>query len=625
MNTLSNSLHITARALLLALLAATTWSPVSSVADAGPTQLPRQVYWGDTHLHSALSTDAFGFGARLGPEQAYRFASGEPVTSSGGLPARLDRPLDFVVLADHAESLGMMPKLYAGDARLLADATARRWHEQMTGSAEQRAAFRKLFSDRETRKAAFNKLQQLATDEVQASIWGETIAIADRFNRPGVFTTLLGFEWSSTPGGSNLHRVVIFRDGSERAGQVLPMSMYDSDNPEQLWAYLQSYEQRTGGRVMAIPHNGNLSNGLMFPAETRYGGGPIDKRYAALRARWEPVVEVTQIKGDGETHPLLSPDDEFADYETWDKGNLQGVPKSADMLPREYARAALKTGLALETRLGINPYRFGLIGSTDSHTTLATADEGNFLGKHSSLEPTPDRWKKSVGAPGKHAVLGWQQVASGYAGVWAQNNTREAIWDALQRREVYATTGPRITVRLFGGWQYSDADAEHSDLAAIGYAGGVPMGGVLPARGAAPAPRFLVAASRDPIGARLDRIQVVKGWLDADGSVQEQVFDVAWSGERQPDRRGRLPAVGNSVDLAKAQWRNNIGAAELATVWQDPDFDPARPAFYYVRVLEIPTPRWTAYDATRFGVKMAESVPMVTQERVYTSPIWYTP
>ena len=342
------------------------------------------------------------------------------------------------------------------------------------------------------------------------------------------------------------------------------------------------------------------------------------------RARWEPIYEVTQIKGDGETHPLLSPEDEFADYETWDLGNFEGRPKTPDMLPREYARSALGGGLQLQRRLGENPYRFGMIGSTDAHTALATAAEDNFFGKHSGVEPNPDRWRHPVGKAANYVVPGWRQAASGYAAVWALDNTREALWDAIKRREVYATTGPRMTVRLFGGWDFTPDDATHPDLAALGYARGVPMGGEISAA-AGRSPTFLVAASRDSVGANLDRIQMVKVWLDARGEPRETIYDVAWSGDRRPGADGRLPPVQDTVDRASASWRNSVGEPQLAATWSDPDFDPAIGAVYYARVLQIPTPRWTAYDRLRFGVEMDAEVPMTTRERAYTSPIWYDP
>ncbi len=598
-------------------------SPAGEYSPYVGESIPRSVYWGDTHLHSSLSSDAFGLGVTLGPDEAFRFAAGQTVTATWGIEARLARPLDFVVLADHAESLGMMNLVKDGDPRVLGDAEIQRWHELLNGSAAERKQFSQEFFQRKTRQVAFRKLNQATTPELGFSIWQDTLAAAEQHNVPHHFTTLLGFEWTSAPGGSNLHRVVIFRDDSDRVGQVLPLSSRGNAQPDELWDYLEDYEGETGGKVLAIPHNGNLSNGLMFPTAERYGGGDVDKNYATRRARWEPVVEVTQIKGDGEAHPLLSPDDEFADYETWDSGNFEGAPKSPDMLQFEYARSALKNGLALQDELGINPYAFGMIGSTDAHTSLAAVAEDNFFGKHSGVEPGKNRWTHLVGKAGEREVKGWEQASSGYAAVWARENTREALWDAIKRREVYATTGPRISVRFFAGWEFDQADATAPDIARKGYARGVPMGGTLAAGEGTP--RFLVAASKDPMGANLDRIQIVKAWLDREGASQEKVYEVSWSGARKLDAHGKLPVVGSTVDVANANWQNTIGAAQLATVWQDPDFDATERALYYARVIEIPTPRWTAYDAKRYGVKMDESVPMVTRERAYTSPIWYNP
>ncbi len=419
---------------------------------------------------------------------------------------------------------------------------------------------------------------------------------------------------------------MLYRDGSDLARRMLPYTTSESFNPEDLWTWMETYEAETGGDVLALAHNGNLSNGLMFPVETNpKTGEPLTGDYAKRRATWEPLYEVTQIKGDGETHPFLSPNDEFADYETWDKANLGPVVKEDWMLQYEYAREALKNGLKLEASLGANPYKFGMVGSTDSHTALATAEEENFFGKHSGLEPEAHRWEHVVGEFGDVRIVGWEMAASGYAGVWATENTREAIFDAMERKEVYATTGPRMTVRFFGGWDFVDADANTRLPAQTGYTKGVPMGGDLSSAPEGAAPSFLVAAAKDAYSGNLDRIQIVKGWLDADGATQEKVHDVVWSGDRQPGADGTLPSVGDTVDVATASWTNTIGAPELITVWRDPDFDPALSAFYYARVLEIPTPRWTAYDAMRFGVTMPEDVPMIGQERAYTSPIWYTP
>jgi len=461
------------------------------------------------------------------------------------------------------------------------------------------------------------------------SAWDETIDAAEKYNDPGEFTAFIGWEWTSNTGGNNLHRVVIYRDDGDRAGVLEPYTTLKpegSDDPRDLWKWLQGYQDRTGGRALAIAHNGNLSNGIMFPIVESFTGKPVDLEYVETRARWEPLYEATQIKGDGEAHPFLSPDDEFADYETWDQGNLDlSVAKENDMLQYEYARSALQIGLQLEQDLGINPYKFGMIGSTDSHTGLATAGEDNFFGKHSGSEPGPKRWEHPMAEVGDKKYEGWSMVSSGYAAVWATENTREALFDAMMRKETYATTGPRMMVRFFGGWDFEAADAQHRLPADIGYVKGVPMGGDLMDAPSGKAPTFLVAALKDPFSGNLDRIQIVKGWVNSSGERQEKVYDVAWSGNRSPGSDGKLPPVGNTVDVANATWTNTIGAPELITVWADPDFDPEVPAVYYTRVLEIPTPRWTAYEAKFYGITMLPEVPMEIQERAYTSPIWYTP
>jgi hypothetical protein len=561
---------------------------------------------------------------RLGQEEAFRFARGEEVTSMGGLRAKLSRPLDWLVISDHAELYGLMPQLLAGDPDILATKQGRRWHDMLkTGDKE------KMFN---TAMEIVAALQQPDPPFESAAIvrdaWRDYTALADKYNEPGRFTAVIGYEYT-TRGGFNLHRNVLFRGNASEANQTLPFSQFDSQNPEDLWMALDDFEKRTGADVLAIPHNGNLSNGLMFSVET-YGGEPLSPELAKLRASLEPVIEATQIKGDGEAHPFLSPDDEFADYETWDKSNLDGTEvKKPEMLQYEYARSALKTGLALEQKLGINPFKFGMIGSTDAHTSLPAVGEDNFFGKHSGVEPEPHRWEHVVIASPKDpdlTVYGWQQASSGYAAVWATENTREAIFDALVRKEVYATTGSRMWVRFFGGWDFVEEDALNRLPAGIGYTKGVPMGGdLLDAPEGKSAPTFLVAALKDSYSGNLDRIQIIKGWLDASGETHEKVYDVVWSGDRQPGADGKLPPVGNTVDVKNATWTNTIGAPELIGVWKDPDFDPGEKAFYYCRVLEIPTPRWTAYEAKRFGVKMDEKVPMTIQERAYTSPIWYTP
>jgi len=427
-----------------------------------------------------------------------------------------------------------------------------------------------------------------------------------------------------------MHRVVIMRDGPVRARQVVPYTMtapQGSPDPRDLWKYLANYEERTGGEVLAIAHNGNLSNGIMFPLEAQWNGTKLDETYVTQRDKWEPLYEITQIKGDGEAHPFLSPDDEFADYENWDIGNLDvSVAKTNDMLAGEYAREALKRGLVIETRLGTNPYKFGVVGATDSHTSLATAEEENFFGKHSGYEPKAGRMSHPFMETDKGTIMGWQMVASGLGAIWATDNTRAAIFDAMMRKETYGTTGPRMTVRFFGGWDFEEQDLNSLMPAVVGYKKGVPMGGdLLDMPSGATAPSFMVYALRDAIGANLDRIQIVKGWLDSNGTTQERVYDVAWSGARERGSNDKVPPVGNTVDVANANWTNTIGAAELGTVWTDPEFEPKQKAFYYARVIEIPTPRWSTYDAFRLGVDIPEDAPTSTQERAYTSPIWYTP
>jgi hypothetical protein len=456
-------------------------------------------------------------------------------------------------------------------------------------------------------------------------IWDEVVDAAERYNQPGHFTAFIGYEWTSLIAGNNLHRVVIYRDNEDKARGTLPYTLADSADPEDLWAYLASYEKKTGGSVLAIAHNGNLSNGMMF-ADVTVDGKAYDRDYLQRRKRWEPLYEITQIKGDGEAHPFLSPDDEFADYETWAFGNLDlSAVKTNDMLKYEYAREALKRGLEYQAQHGVNPFEFGVIGSTDSHTSLAAVEEDNFFGKHAGSEPSAARFGHPFMSNENGTIYSWQEVSSGYAAVWAQENTRASIWDAMNRRETYGTTGSRMTIRLFGGWEFTLADIYNPDLAGVGYAKGVPMGTELRQRSSTLSPSFLVAAMRDPIGGNLDRIQIVKGWYDKKGGLQEKVYNVAWGGDRALDKAGKLPPVGNTVDVASATWTNTIGAADLVTVWRDPDFDAGQQAFYYARVIEIPTPRWTAYDAQRFGVKMPKEVPMTTQERGYTSPIWYKP
>ena len=593
----------------------------SPYADRG---FPTRPLWGDTHLHTANSPDAFAFGNRLGPDEAYRFARGETVTSASGQRAQLSRPLDFLVVADHGVAMGAMMELYKGNPTFLRDKRLKRWHLMMNESPEQGVkAAGELIS-----AGSQGDIPKAVLDpKIARSVWNAYTKTAEQFNESGHFTALIGYEWTSLIKGNNLHRVLIFRGDKSKADQIQPFTFADSTDPEKLWEFMAAYEKKTGDYVLAIPHNGNLSNGMMFMPKT-ISGKQFDRAYAETRVNWEPVYEITQIKGDGETHPFLSPNDEFADYETWDKANLDmSQKKTQDMLQYEYAREALKNGLRIRAKLGVNPFKFGLVGSTDSHTTLATAAEENFFGKHTGKEPSAHRWNNPVLATPAGNVMGWEQVSSGLAAVWATENTREAIWDAFNRREVYGTTGSRITVRFWGGWDFVASDAASRLPGAIGYTKGVPMGGDLHKASKGKSPTFLVAALKDPYSGNLDRIQIIKGWLDKKGKTREKVYNVVWGDaeRRKPDKKGKLPLVGNTVDVENATWTNTIGDPELIAVWKDPDFDPKLNAFYYARVIEIPTPRWTAYDAKRFGVKISKEVPMTTQERAYTSPIWYTP
>ena len=588
---------------------------------------PSNVYFGDTHLHTDISMDAGAFGNRLGLDPAYKFARGEQVESSKAGPVRLSRPLDFLVVADHSDNMGFFPDLIAGAPFILADPTGKDWYDRIKAGKGVGVAIELigLFSQDKFPPALVYKPDSAP----YKAAWDQTVAAAEHYNQPGVFTAFIGYEWTSLIHGNNMHRVVVYRDGGDKGGQMVPYTTaapQGSTNPRDLWKWLAGYERKTGGKVLAIAHNGNLSNGIMFPITEQYDGKKLDVEYVTQRARWEPLYEATQIKGDGETHPFLSPNDEFADYENWDIGNLDVSEAKTDaMLSGEYAREALKRGLELEAKLGTNPYKFGMIGSTDSHTSLATTAENNFWGKHAGAEPSPTRMMHPFMATEKGAIMGWQMVASGLAAVWAKENTREALFDAMERKEVYATTGTRLAVRFFGGWDFTAKDLDNREPAFVGYERGVPMGGDLPANATGKkAPSFMVYALRDPIGGNLDRIQIIKGWYD--GKQQhEKVYDVAWSGDRKPGKDGKVPPVGNTVDAKTASWTNTIGASELGTVWSDPDFDPQQRAFYYARVLEIPTPRWSTYDAFRFGVPIPDGAPVATQDRAYTSPIWYTP
>jgi len=590
---------------------------------------PTRPLFGDQHLHTSFSMDAGAFGARLTPRDAYRFARGEELVSNTGQSVKLSRPLDWLVVSDHSDGFGFFPQLMSGDPELLATPQGRKWHDQIKSGHGAEAAMDIIIS---FGKGQLPKGFPLPGTRAYRSAWQEVIKAAEAYNDPGRFTAFIGYEWTSNTGGNNLHRNIIFRENGAKAGLVEPFTTLKplgSDNPVDLWKWMAATEDKTGSEVLAIAHNGNVSNGRMFPMVEAFGK-KIDREYAETRMKWERLYEVTQTKGTGEAHPVLSPTDEFANFEIWDKGNLDGTEaKKPEMLEFEYARSAYKNGLKLEAQLDVNPYKFGLVGGSDAHNGLTAMEEDNFFGKTAPQEPSPERMTRAFFNNSKTGVkvMDWEVSASGYAAVWATENTREALFDAMKRRETYATTGSRMIVRFFGGWDFESPDMHNRLPAAIGYTKGVPMGGDLTDAPKGKVPTFLVAALKDPIGANLDRIQIIKGWLDAKGDVHEKIYDVVWgdADKRKPGKEGKLPSVGNTVDVANATWTNTIGDPELITVWKDPDFDAGQRAFYYARVIEIPTPRWTAYDAKRLGSKPLPGTTMMLQERAYTSPIWYTP
>jgi hypothetical protein len=588
-------------------------------------KFPNRVYWGVAHVHTGYSFDSGMFGITLAPDDLFRVARGGEVVTDNGQRFKQDRPLDWLSITDHAEYMGISDEIRAGSPDLLANPQGKRWYEMSKTSPEEgvKAAIEAVVS-MQTGKPVFD------ASKLTATAWARATAAAEKWNQPGVFTALHGFEWTSAPGGNNLHRTVVFRDNADRVNQIVPFSTFDSQDPAELWKYMDAYAKKTGGEVLAIPHNGNLSNGMMYSAET-FEGKPMDRAYAEARASHEPLLEATQIKGDGETSPYLSPTDEFANFERWDIDFSKMARAQDSVLHGNYVRSALRLGLELESKLGANPYKAGLIGGNDAHVGVVTTREDNFFGEFANGLPSPDRWKTALAIvnndPSKGPLMSvWGEQAAGLGGVWARENTREGIWDALKRKEVYATTGDRPIVRVFAGWDFVPADLDRADFAANGYAHGVPMGGDLIQAEAGKQPVFMVHALRDPEGPNLDRIQIIKGWLAKDGKAQERIFDVAVSGGRIIGADGRCTtSVGSTVDVANATYTNTIGAPLLSAFWKDPTFDASQLAFYYVRVIQIPSPRWTAYDQKRYGIKMADDVPMTVTDRAYTSPIWYSP
>lgn len=600
-----------------------------SYAEDPNRKFPERVLWGDEHVHTGWSADAGLTGTILNPEDAVHFAMGKLIKSSSGVDMQLHRPLDWIAVTDHSDGMGTFNQLVAGNPEFLADPTARRWLEMMQrGGDEGVQAKREAINAQATKTlpAVFTNPKWMVT------AWHDNVDIMEKYNKPGDFTAFLSFEWTSNgEDGQNLHRNILFRDDADKVRATPPLTTFVSSvpgragtDPESLWNWLANWEDKTGGRALAIPHNGNMSNGWMF-REARYDGSPMTSKWAADRQRWERLYEIYQYKGSGEAHPSLALNDEFANFGIWDTADLNGNPKKPGDIKTEYWRDALKNGMIAEMKLGTNPFRYGAAAGTDTHTGLSTGgEEDNFGGKFPQNEPAPGRWNQVYKKEGDFIRRDWTLMAQGITGVWAIANSRAAIWDAMYRRETYASSGPRIKVRFFGGYDFTASDAGR-DMAAVGYAKGVPMGGELRRSASNKAPRFLFAAMKDPDGANLDRVQIVKAWVDANGAAHEKIYDVKWGGPRKRKADGSLPAVGNTVDLKTARYSNSIGATQLVGMFSDPDFNPAQRAVYYARVIEIPTPRWTLFDTVKFGDKMSKDVPMVQQERAVTSPIWYIP
>ncbi len=614
-------------AISASLLHATSHANNATYSTGVDTDYPKHVFFGDLHLHSNISADAHSMGnLLLSSADAYRFARGEKVVASNGLPAQLKRPLDFLSVTDHAEFMGLYRMFTIEDPRLMNSDLGKAWLARYDTKPDPNEADPTRLMARNPIAAFVNSIndpdpeRDAYPEELKSAIWTDVARTADEFNAPGIFTAFTGYEWTAMRDGNNLHRCVILKDNADVATGWLPYSAQSSTDPEDLWAALTDYEEITGGEALAIPHNGNLSNGLMWDT-VDYDGDAIDTDYARARMRWEPIAEVTQIKGDSETHPTLSPDDPFADFERWDEFNISNTVKTTpEMYPGSYARSALKRGLALEKSVGANPYAFGMIGSTDDHTSLATAEEDNFFGKFANSEPGVRTGESRMA--GLNAD--WELGASGLAAVWAPQNTREDLFASMKRREVYATTGSRIVLRFFGGWDYAPDSVHSPYFETIGYRDGVPMGGELNRREDG-APTFMVQAMKDPDAANLDQVQIIKGWIDSAGTTHEQIYYVALSGDRSVDpETGQPESVGSTVDLENVTFTNTIGAVQLSAQWTDPDFDADQAAFYYARAIEIPRPRWSEHDRKAFGMDFSEA-PRTVQDRAYSSPIWYRP
>jgi len=585
----------------------------AAAASAGAPNPQRNAYFGETHVHTSWSLDSYlGFGVTMGgPEEFYRYAMGQPIRHPGGYTVKLASPLDWGATTEHAEYLGAIQAALDPDSRLGKTATGKllKFGDEVNSMDTY-----KLLTVSILKK---HPIKELMAPDVLGTYWKRLVEIADKYYQPGKFTTFAAYEWTATPNTANLHRNIFFRD--TRKVPDMPFSSIDSDDPRELWNWMDG-QRRAGNELLAITHNSNLSNGLMFTTETDDRGRPIDKAWAETRMRNEPLAELKQVKGQSETTPGLSPNDEFADYEvfTWQLLGGKGAPRNYG----SYIRQAYKDGLAMQDQLGANPYKFGVVSGSDVHNNSVPYRQKDYFGVHGTVDDTPR--KRMHG--GELGMSNLWPTPAGLSVVWAEENTREAIFAAMQRKETYSTSGVRIKARLFGGWGFDPDVLRRKDWVKTGYAKGATMGGDLPAT-KAKAPSFIVWAIKDPDSGNLDRIQIVKGW-SRNGQSREKIYDVAWSGKRKPDpRSGKVPPVGNTVDIMRGTYKNTIGAVELKTVWTDPEFDPSLDAFYYARVLEIPTPRWSTIQAAKLGLVPPSGAGFqpVIQERAWTSPIWYTP
>ncbi len=584
----------------------------------------KDVYFGDTHVHTGWSFDAGLDGATLSPTDAYRFAIGEEVTSNTGTKTRLKRPYDWFLISDHSDGMGTINEVIGGNAEMMENEILKRWNEAFASGEESAAADAK--SEVINLQSTGKLPQQIMDPKWMNTAWNKTIDAAEAFYRPGEFTTFTAYEWTvNADGGDNLHRNIIYKEGGDQARDILPLTTFETEDTKKLWEWMASYEEKTGDKLLAIPHNGNMSNGRMYE-EQQFDGSPMTREWAEMRVKYERLMELFQYKGQSEAHPYLSPDDEFADYELWDRGNLVLKPKeSKDDYRYEYYREGLKSGMRIEQEIGVNPFMYGSNSGTDTHTGLSSVEESEFYGKFKTVEPNnTERWKFPLINGNNDAYMGWEMAASGIMGVWAESNTREDIWEAMYRRETFSTSGPRMKIRFFGGFGFNDSNLG-AEMVQSGYDGGVAMGSIIQGGSDGAPISFLIQAQKDPEGANLDRVQVIKGWVDANGVTQEKIFEVAWYGDRDLDAQGKLAPIGNTVDMTTGEYTNDIGDSEFTLSWTDPEFDPALPAFYYVRVLEIPTPRWTLFDKLRHNLDLPDEVPLVHQERGVSSPIWYKP